>query len=566
MQRCRGPRAGCGDAARAGLDRGRRVEEPLPAAQRRLGVQVGEVQAPRLRRRPFDDLGGHHRGQAQRGQVGVGRQLVRLDAEHGCEVLSQLGGWVVGCGGSVRRLRSRRYLMDDLELARGETVERLASSDLSGRRGGKRATRHPHHALGSGLVVGQDATAQDAAQVVEVFDGRAGFQHQPPLAVCLGGVGLHGAGAPRRHPAMGFLDGLLDVVRKVVTPANDDQVAVSAADVEFALVAESRVPGTQVWTEAVCGPGAECCRRLFRLPPVPVRQTRTSDPYFADFAIGQRHMAVRIDNLDIPAEGAIAAADQGAGATVRRVGLRHFDGDAALQCVSVEALFDPYANSLRACHSQTGLGEAILRRHDIIPQTSRPEFRSEVPQRGSANRFGAIGRKPQTRQVQTLQRGTVKGFDTAAIREIGSADPISAEPADCLKPDSRIAYEIVRRDERRATAVEQRHEHAPEDPHIVVERQPADHVHVVVAVPHIRGEGRLPQNRLMGVDNTFGFPGRSGRILEEGDVFSMVGVGGCATWMGGETVGRRGRCADWQRPEDGITLEDLDQLAAGVHR
>src|SRR5262249_44721486 len=133
----------------------------------------------------------------------------------------------------------------------------------------------------------EDSAAQYPTQVIEVFGGRIGFNHQPPLVSTGGLLRLHGTGTTAVHAAACLFNRRLDVIREVVAAPDDDQIAIASTDVQLSVATESGVTGTQIRSRAVRGRGAECLRGLLRPAPVPVGQTRSANPDLADSAIGQ---------------------------------------------------------------------------------------------------------------------------------------------------------------------------------------------------------------------------------------------------------------------------------------
>ena len=98
------------------------------------------------------------------------------------------------------------------------------------------------------------------------------------------------------------LHNVLDILRVIVLPAENNHVLDAAANKELAVVEEAHVAGAQVAIvigAVVYQARAKLLLRHFRVFPVAQALAASGDPYFADEAILESDVPLRIHDLDI---------------------------------------------------------------------------------------------------------------------------------------------------------------------------------------------------------------------------------------------------------------------------
>ena len=103
------------------------------------------------------------------------------------------------------------------------------------------------------------------------------------------------------------LHNVLDILRVIVLPAQDNHVLDAAANEEFAVVEESHVAGPKVAIvigAVVHQPRTKLLQRQLRIIPVTQALAASGDPDFADVAWLQSDVLFRIHDLDVDARRA----------------------------------------------------------------------------------------------------------------------------------------------------------------------------------------------------------------------------------------------------------------------
>ena len=104
-----------------------------------------------------------------------------------------------------------------------------------------------------------------------------------------------------------FLHHVLDILRVIVLPAENDHVLDAAADEEFAVVEESHVAGAKVAIvigAVVHQPRMKLLQRQFRIIPVTQALAVSGDPDLADVAWLESDVLLRIHDLYVDARRA----------------------------------------------------------------------------------------------------------------------------------------------------------------------------------------------------------------------------------------------------------------------
>ena len=105
---------------------------------------------------------------------------------------------------------------------------------------------------------------------------------------------------------------VLDILRVIVLPAEDNHVLDAAAHEEFAVVEESHIAGPKVAIvigAVVHQPRAKLLQRQFRIIPVPQALPASGDPNLADMAGLQSDVLLRIHDLYVQARQRSSATD-----------------------------------------------------------------------------------------------------------------------------------------------------------------------------------------------------------------------------------------------------------------
>ena len=131
--------------------------------------------------------------------------------------------------------------------------------------------------------------------------------HQPLLTFDVDRERRVGARAQR---GVTLLDRFFDVLRIMITAADDDRVLDPALDAKLSVVEEGEVAGTEEGTLAGIGEiRLERLGRLFRPLPVAPGHVRAADPDLAEDAVRARQAGLGIDDEYSLIEFLLAAAD-----------------------------------------------------------------------------------------------------------------------------------------------------------------------------------------------------------------------------------------------------------------
>ena len=126
----------------------------------------------------------------------------------------------------------------------------------------------------------------------------------------------------RAQRGVGALRGPLDVLRRVVAPAHDDQVLDAAGDEQLALMHKAQVTGAQERPLAAGQPGTEHLGADARLAPVALAHAAALHPDLADLAGGPNAPRLGVHDLQPHVRNRLAAAHHITGAKGRRTGGR----------------------------------------------------------------------------------------------------------------------------------------------------------------------------------------------------------------------------------------------------
>ena len=192
--------------------------------------------------------------------------------------------------------------------------------------------------------------------------------------------------------------------------------------------------------------------------------------------------AVRVEGADLVSGERAAAAHEFDGV----VHLEPRAGDryrplAALVRVAVDDVGREGLVEAAEAHGERRLGEAVAREQRLGPQAAGRELLGEAAQRAGIDRLGAAPEHAHPREIplrHLLRPGAPRGERVGEVRceRDGAARPVQG-----VEPDGGIAHEGQRGDERHADLVEDGTQHEADEPHVVVEGQPA-HARIGAAV------------------------------------------------------------------------------------
>ena len=517
VARDRGDRGGRG----GGAGGAGRVERGRERAERRGADQVARIERDA-------ELGGGPRGELHRDQRAAARdQAVRGadvgDPEHVArdrrDPRERLGGGRRRAAGRARpalehRVGGQRAVAPALQ-ARGAPQlaarrhrqrARIEQQDhgrrIAVRVGDRVADRAVHR-------VGRDPLLRVLAELDRDADGLAGLAG-------LVGDREHRDAAAAHHVDLGR-DRLLEILRVQVLAADDHHVLAPAGDVELAVVGEPEIAGAQRVAGAPCRGAGKRVGRRGDVVPVAERDARALHDDLADVAgrdpraglgIDDAHREVARDRSARHHRATVAGRGHGpAGGERRAIELAH--GDAGVP---------------RAAGDQEGrLGEPVARVQRARAEPDRRELLGERRERGGADRLGAAERDLPRRERVAVELVRLHPIDAHAEREVGAAADRAAVARDRAQPARRARPEVIGRHQHQARAVEQRRQRAADQPHVVIQRQPADH-HVVGVVRE-----RVADAALVGDDVAVAHhhaarrAGRARGVLQERDLVGARG-------------------------------------------
>ncbi len=339
--------------------------------------------------------------------------------------------------------------------------------------------------------------------------------HQPLLAI---GLDREGGARPRPQRRVSPLDGPLDVLRIVIAPAQDDEVLPPPGDEQLAAGEKAEVARAQerAGRRLVRQAGAEVGRGLLGLAPVPRCHAGAGDPDLAHPVGGAAGARRGIDDGDLLPHPRAAGADQLGAASFRGGG----SSPGPLHPVLLERLGGERLDPRRLPGGAPGdeerrLGQAVARIEGLAPEAAGREGAGEAVERRRAHRLGAVEGHPPARQIELppVRGGDPPGAE--GVGEVGAAAGGRPVAADRAQPAHRLLQEGERRHEDARRAGVERLQDGADQPHVVVERQPADD-------DRLRGLRERPPDRLLVVqqvgvadDDPLGSRGGARGVLEE---------------------------------------------------
>ncbi len=362
----------------------------------------------------------------------------------------------------VDRLGSQRArLRDEGEPALGERLPRGAALHLAARRLGQLARSEERQARGAHLVRVDHRLADPPDEIVPAARGGtvlADLERDAEALLAL--LVDHGErrGAPRSDCGIHRLHGRLHIVGMDVATADDHHVLHAPADDQAGLrVDEAQIAGAEEGPLARREERAEDRGALLVVAEVPARDPGAAHPDLADHARRAGRARLRVDGEHLGVgHGRSVADERRRGAALRR------------------GPDDHRARVARAAHHQRRLGEPVARAHRGGPEPRRREARVEALQRPGAHRLAAAPADAERREVEAghVLVGGAAGDERE--REVRHHGHLGAEMGERLQPPHRALQEGERREEDARAAGPERPEHAADEAHVVVGRQPGD--------------------------------------------------------------------------------------------
>jgi hypothetical protein len=535
-------------------DRGTESGHVQPAAEPHAATDLKgfacpdlvEQPQPRLsgRRRPdptaavrrLDAGRGHRTGLArqrvERGERGPVEQPRRCDVD--AELLAQHGNQLHSTHGveSLRHQRSRRVEPRDrsAEHPRDRRRERPFCRRVD-RFAGRSLDRERPEGVAQVLVPGRESSGlaaggawqrppPDQHHVVEVRAVLGGHRRPhrgggPRHGVPVAGRGhlvdqYQPGGVPvvhleRRATAgkqqrIGSFGHHLDVGGVVVAPAQHDQLAAPAGDVQLAAVEEAEVASTQERAGGVGALGTEHLRRRPLGPPVAAGHRGTGHPDLALGPVWARQAGVGVHHQRGVRRPGVPAADHRHTATGRGRGHRapagHPTGD-----------------------EQGRLGEPVAGLKTRPPEAGGTEPLGERVQSGGADRFGTDQRGAPRPEIEPSQLLVGHPPQTLRIAKVRRDTGGGAVLADRPQPAHGPAQERGRRHQHALVPGEHRHQDAADQPHVVVGRQPAHRRDVLaglfVEAEDLTEDRRVVQQVVVSHHHALRRTGGARRVLQE---------------------------------------------------
>ena len=308
------------------------------------------------------------------------------------------------------------------------------------------------------------------------------------------------------------LDGALDVLRVMIFPANDDQVFDAPGDVELRVAQETEIAGAQPRTAAVGVRGVQDVARVVGLCPVTGRDVRAAYPDFADGVLRQRRPRLGLDDPQL------LAFDRGAAAhETQRLPRAFIGGDrtARAERIGIDIEITRTGTCAASRREQRRLRHAVARVKRLAPQPAAGERRREPVEGARIDRLGAAVDEFQTAQVE--RRLLLGGHHAGAqieseIRRAGRARAVMRERR---KPAHRPLEKTHRRHQHRARAEIQRLEQVSDQPHVMVDRQPANERRLLVITELAADHGHVRHDVPVRDHHAARLAGGAGAVLEQ---------------------------------------------------
>ncbi len=339
----------------------------------------------------------------------------------------------------------------------------------------------------------------DAAQV---FTFQLGDDDEPFFSIVVHRERRHVAWP---HRVVGARRSRFQILRIVITAAQDDQILDAADDEQFILDLHAQVARAQIAPRVTGQRVAEGRLRQLGQVPVARRDTGAAEPDFANPARLRLQAGVRIDHAQRMRRMGRTAADQ---LRAGRVAVGQPPHAQLAQRLAFDSDHARRRIDRRSADGQRGFGHAVAGEEGLGPEAADGKARVETRQRVGAHRFGRVVGHAPAAQVQLREVGIGDFVDAQVEGEVGRAAACAPIQADGAQPLHRLAYEAGRCHQHRLRAQHHRHQHAHHQAQVVEGRYPVDE--------HVIRPGRHHGRQVAGVGNDVGV----------GDDHALRGTGG----------------------------------------
>ncbi|GGA41748.1 hypothetical protein GCM10010981_33450 [Dyella nitratireducens] len=318
------------------------------------------------------------------------------------------------------------------------------------------------------------------------------------------------------------LDGHLHVLRIDIAPAENHHFLAAPGDEQLAFTHKTDIAGAQPFAFVAFHPGAErLLARSIILPPVPLRDRRTAQPYLADLALALPFQRDRIDDRHVVP-----------------IFMRAADRNDVHGIMRPIARYDPPifqrrfadAHGIRQCASSTmhigggqqyELGHAIRRHHRLATKAVSGEFLGELRHRLEADTLGAIHGDIQAAQIELLYLGVGNLVDAELERKIRGAGETGTIAGNQPQPAYRTHHEGGRRELYAVRTGEHRHDDGADQAEIVMRRQPEYEGLTTAHIEHLLEKPQIGQQVVVRHHHALGRSGGAGGVLQKHDIRSL---------------------------------------------
>ena len=260
----------------------------------------------------------------------------------------------------------------------------------------------------------------------------------------------------------------------MVPPANDDQVLQPAGHEKLPLEEEPQIAGPQERAFAAVGQaGLKGRRGRFRVLVVAAGHAGALDPDFPDVPVRNGEARLRIDDQNPLAAEVLAASDQDpAGGVLGGADLDLVAGERIGLDVEDDGRVLPWA----ARHHERRFGQPIAGEERLPAEPAGGKGADELLDGLRADPLRAQEGQIPTAQIQLcpLLGGDLPRAEV--VGEVGAAADGGPRARDRLQPQGRPLQERRRRHQGRRPAAVDRLNHAADESHVMVQRQPEDGV------------------------------------------------------------------------------------------
>ena len=308
------------------------------------------------------------------------------------------------------------------------------------------------------------------------------------------------------------------VMRIDVAAVDDDQVLDSPCDEQFTGQEKTEIAGAQVVVLVLGEPRVEHVPAQLRLVVIAGGNASSRDPDLADNTVIELCMGCGVDNAHRVLGVDFSATDHRAPTFARFTGrCRAEPGTAVL----------PRDEQRRLCHP-------VTRNQRCVVEPKRRGGLLEPCKRLGMDRLGAAVQLPDGRQVQVAEIVVGQRIRAQVEREVRPDSDRNPIVVDRLQPAPGLLHEVHGRHQHERPTVVHRQDDRPDQPHVVIRRQPGEPNPVRVGA-HTAAQGlTVAQQVVVGQAYAFGRARRTRRVLNEGEIVACS----CGDGHGGVIDGR----------------------------